>query len=397
MKQGRTYAIYSVLAGLFALGSAAPADAQVVWDEAPAVPMIKLTGKQLRAQGIALKSAGAAAFPHSCATVGSPGLSVSNDMLAAFIARGFTLESLCLGLTSAFGFDPESGKPMPFASLSNAGVPLNLPECFKRATPLTDCRWSYDHNWGGKTDTQDRRDFGEIAKAIDSIAQKQIGSGRSEWITMPASNGCGTRKDPFDVQVNGRRLCAILEKVVITKRLPLGYGYSFHPPEGDDPAEDETDLSTYAKKSGVVPVWSATKPSAIARIAHSEAADSEAATLTNIPEYKVSVTFSPAAEHKLKSSGEGVSVSVTYHVGPSGTLVGTEKNELANDHTVSFGGVGVPPKVAAKVRGQPIMVNINVFSSRKSSTYNILDCSIYEGDVSKTRLVPLNCKLIAER
>src|SRR5262249_33029411 len=148
-------------------------------------------------------------------------------------------------LTSYFRFDPETGKPMPFASLPKATVPLNLPNCFKRAAPFMDCRWNYDPFWG----TPDAKEQGhnrEVAKAIDSIARKQIASGKSEWITAPIDR-CGTRKNPFDVQIDGRDLCIALEKVVLSKRLPLGYGYALHRPEGDDPTEDKIDLTTYGK------------------------------------------------------------------------------------------------------------------------------------------------------
>src|SRR5215467_2889395 len=104
MKRNRRSAIYATLACLVSLGSPMPAIAQ----RDRAAPMIAMTGDQLRAQGIALHSAGASALPNSCAAVGTSGLSVSNEMLAAFKARGFTLESLCLGLTSAFRRDPET-------------------------------------------------------------------------------------------------------------------------------------------------------------------------------------------------------------------------------------------------------------------------------------------------
>jgi hypothetical protein len=245
------------LAGLVSLGSPMLVTAQ----NNRAVSMIKMTGDQLRAQGIAVQLAGVTALPNSCAAVGTPGLSISNEMLAAFTVRGFTLESLCLSLTSYFRFDPETGKPMPFASLPEATVPLNLPDCFKRAAPFTDCRWNYEPFWGTH-DAQEQEHYREIARAIDSIARKQITSGKSEWITAPVSDRCRTdvQINPFDVQINGRDLCIMLEKVVLSKKLPLGYGYAFHHPEGSDPDEDKIDLTTYGKKPGVVPVWSTAKP-----------------------------------------------------------------------------------------------------------------------------------------
>jgi len=220
------------------------------------VPMISMTAEQLRSAGIAVRSAGAIPLPHSCATTGATDLSVSNDMLSAFQSRGFTLESLCVSLSSAFRFDPESGKPMPFASLPKGqAVPLNLPDCFKRAVPFLDCSWRNDHYYGGVISQGERDQNRKIGQAIDRVARRQIQTMRGGRIVRPHDSNCGERMNAFDIQVDGRSICVILETVLLSESLPLGYGYALASPEGNDPEVEKVNLQTYGKKSGVVPIW----------------------------------------------------------------------------------------------------------------------------------------------
>jgi hypothetical protein len=60
------------------------------------VTRIGMTIGELRAQGIAV-SPNAQPFPNSCQSVGNTRLSVSDELLAHFKTRGFTLESVALG------------------------------------------------------------------------------------------------------------------------------------------------------------------------------------------------------------------------------------------------------------------------------------------------------------
>jgi hypothetical protein len=46
---------------------------------------------------------------------------------------------------------------------------------------------------------------------------------------------------------------------LLSENLPLGYGYTLHPPEGVDPEAEKVNLQTYRKKSGVVPTWNEPK------------------------------------------------------------------------------------------------------------------------------------------
>jgi hypothetical protein len=210
------------------------------------VPMITMTANELRTIGIAVHSAGGGALPNSCASAGANDISVSDEMLDGFRARGFSLESLCLGLTSSFRYDPVTGRPMPFAVVRDQQIPLNLPPCFSRATPFLDCRWSYDHFWGNRSDeAQMRLDTG---KEIDVIARGITRTG----IYHPYSN-CNKPNNPFN------SMCIMLDRIVFSNALPRGYGYAMQHPEGSDPEEDNVDLNTYRKSSGAS-LWSDEKP-----------------------------------------------------------------------------------------------------------------------------------------
>src|SRR5260370_24276062 len=70
---------------------------------------------ELAGHGIALGGTQVRPFPNSCQSSGNAKLSVSDRLLEYFRARGFTLESLCLGLSSKVRFDPESGMQLPLA------------------------------------------------------------------------------------------------------------------------------------------------------------------------------------------------------------------------------------------------------------------------------------------
>jgi hypothetical protein len=244
MKSYYAASLFWILDCLF--GSIPPGLAQ----EERKVPLISMTAQQLRSEGIALQSAGAQPLPNSCAPAGSTGLSVSNEMLAAFQARGFTLESLCLGLASDFRFDPNSGKPMPFASLPDKSlVPLNLPNCFGRAVPFLDCNWSWEHFGGSKIDEREKASRRGVGETVDAIARNHINSKGYTGTFSPYA----TYGKPGNIFGNSS---IMLKLATFSKALPLGYGYAFQHPEGDDPEGETVNLATHAKKSGAVPLWS---------------------------------------------------------------------------------------------------------------------------------------------
>jgi hypothetical protein len=242
--------VYRLFVVLLAFASSVELDPSFAEEGDPKVPIISMTGQQLHTIGIALQSTGVPPLPNSCASAGSADLSVSNEMLSAFRTRGFTLESLCLGLASWFRFDPETGKPVPFASLpNNKMVPLNLPNCFKRAVPFLDCNWLTEQDWGSKLGDRERADMRKTGQTIDAVARDHI-----------KSKGYTGTFSPYDMVNKPGNIfgdtAIMLQLVMFSKALPLGYGYALQGPEGSDPEEEKVDLRTYSKKSDAVPVWS---------------------------------------------------------------------------------------------------------------------------------------------
>jgi hypothetical protein len=250
MKQRIAASVYLTFVSLAAL---APLCSGLAQDQ-PNVPLIPMTANELRTAGIAIQSAGVEPLPNSCAGAGAPELSVSDEMLAAFKSRDFSVISLCLGLISYSRFDPQTGKPMPVAEIDGHGqIPLNLPNCFRRAMPLSDCRFQFDHLWGGKHDQSQLKDRSVLGNGIDAIARKQMRA-QTQRILYPY-NDCGNARSPFTVEAGGVSVCIILERVVFSPGLPSGYGYALHSPEGDDPKQESVDLSTYRKGSQGLPFW----------------------------------------------------------------------------------------------------------------------------------------------
>ena len=132
------------------------------------------------------------------------------------------------------------------------------------------------------------------------------------------------------------------------------------------------------------------------------------------PGFDVAVKLSPKAKAELVVKGETVVVSVSFEGGPK---PGTPKKYVGDDGQVmDLGGrevevaVGTAGAVTARfsklqankdalawVQGTPGVL-INVYSGRKASKDNVLDCGIYEGPLSTIAdsVVPIDCKLIAE-
>jgi hypothetical protein len=208
------------------------------------VTRIRMTVDELRVQGIAFGRR-AQPLPNSCRSSGNAKLSVSDGLLGHFKARGFSLASVCLGLSSRVRFDPESGRQLPLAFVPeiDAEVPLNLPSCFRNAVPFLECEPRFD-SWGGNA--LNRRQMGEtreFARRFDAMVQQHIQRNRVSGV--------------FKVEDLGRGLfTSEYEWLLASSALPRGYGYALHGPEGDDPEVENVNLSTYRKKRGGSSLWS---------------------------------------------------------------------------------------------------------------------------------------------
>jgi hypothetical protein len=214
----------------------------------PKLTRIRMTADELAAHGLAVRELRMRPFPNSCASSGNRRLSVSDEFLAHFRARGFTLESLCLGLSSHMHFDPETGRQLPLAYVPEVGphsrdadIPLNLPGCFRNAVPHLECDSKFDTWEVFRLEPHDNpRPF---ARKFDVLVR--------QYIQRTGVSGV------FKVEDLGQGLfTSSYEWLLASSALPRGYGYALHGPEGDDPEVETVNLSTYRKKSDVGSIWS---------------------------------------------------------------------------------------------------------------------------------------------
>ncbi len=143
-------------------------------------------------------------------------VSLSDDFLARYQAKGFTLESLCLALISEARFDPETGQRLPtyirfhakelqqeLAGLKpddppgmlkykgrdprtftakemqeccdsligfiSEEQPLAVPPCFKNGNPYSDCTWRYAIKSGQRLSDQSVEKFRQLGRAMELV------------------------------------------------------------------------------------------------------------------------------------------------------------------------------------------------------------------------------------
>jgi hypothetical protein len=97
-----------------------------------------------------------------------------------------------MGLVSAIVFDPESGKRLPTylkvdlekmdrheaeAGTATDELPLEVPDCFRRALPLSDCFMNYDFFTGEAISPVKRAALHDLGKTIEQLMNVAIARG----------------------------------------------------------------------------------------------------------------------------------------------------------------------------------------------------------------------------
>jgi hypothetical protein len=126
--------------------------------------------------------------------------------------------------------------------------------------------------------------------------------------------------------------------------------------------------------------------------------------------FTVKVTYSQKAMDTLVAGKETVIVAGYLTASP---ITGTPKQyvdrmgeiglgevdrEIAPGAIATFSNVKPTPTMMKWVDSQGPQLLINVYSGRKSSPNNLLDCGLYEGSVAaiQGQSIPISCKLIGE-
>jgi hypothetical protein len=190
-------------------------------------------------------------YKNKCYYYGDGGqtISLTDEFLARFVSKGFTIESACLGLISETRFDPETGRRLATYMLvdkemirqrsSEPGaateeLPLQLPPCFKNANPYTDCTFNFGRISGKKLSAEETETYRKLGAAIDTIFANEMKRNKNPQGEFYGKEEAlaGFRKYEGQGQPDGSKLDDKLARYsslsiwVRTSKLPRGYGYA---------------------------------------------------------------------------------------------------------------------------------------------------------------------------
>lgn len=245
-------------------------------------PVIFEKASELNALGLSLEGPGGRSpkFKNTCYEFGGEAstvylISFSDAFFERYRRRGFTRESLCLGLVSQTRFDPETGKRLPsyvlvypdelrkalkgkdrskltkaeIDALSESGVmtdelPLVVPDCFKNGTPYLDCNMRFGLTSGVPVRAVTAKRMRAFAQAWDRQVIDAIKSGKNLHVSAVSDGGpylpiagYWGMNPLYDGQPKGVMVPEAMWQTgdqfsmtwtVISPNLPRGYGYALH-------------------------------------------------------------------------------------------------------------------------------------------------------------------------
>ncbi|MER9018976.1 hypothetical protein [Mesorhizobium sp. M0898] len=156
-------------------------------------------------------------------------VAVSDQMLAHFKQRGFSLATLCLAITTPMTIDLATGIDLPWLALSKSAaysewvVLLNVPDCFRNGTPLLDCPVNFDWYWPtlpGDSDPTSYRSDGEL---IDERVKKFMAQRSISNVVIDSQE----YDEKFGEAFFGKELQHI-DFVAVSKSFIRGYAYRLH-------------------------------------------------------------------------------------------------------------------------------------------------------------------------
>jgi hypothetical protein len=129
-------------------------------------------------------------------------------------------------------------------------------------------------------------------------------------------------------------------------------------------------------------------------------------------QFSVNVQLSEGAREKLSHSKETIIVAGDFTGHPKeGTearyldiksgdvILGRVQHEIRPGETAVFNQLNLNSDAVSRIDSQGPHILISVFSGRKSSKDNLLDCEVYDGGLEslRGRTIVIPCQLIAER
>lgn len=126
----------------------------------------------------------------------------------------------------------------------------------------------------------------------------------------------------------------------------------------------------------------------------------------HLPPFDVTVSLSPDAAKTITQSKETVVVAAYFLGDPipeaesmadnMGIQLGPKRIELHGAGVARFPKMEIDPANLKLIQSQNLTVLINVFSGRRSSTRNLLNCGIFQDRISRAASegVNINCTLL---
>jgi hypothetical protein len=126
-----------------------------------------------------------------------------------------------------------------------------------------------------------------------------------------------------------------------------------------------------------------------------------------IPPFEIQVELSEKAEKEIKEKKESIIVTAyfsgtpkdtTKYMEDGGYAVGLHSIELTGSRTAAFKGVKISKAYYESLADKDIQVLINIYSGRRASKLNLLDCDLLQKPISevKDQHFILKGKLIGE-
>lgn len=127
------------------------------------------------------------------------------------------------------------------------------------------------------------------------------------------------------------------------------------------------------------------------------------------PAFNVDVKLTPAAASKLTSTNETIIVAADYSgipagiggspADPNGTVqLGRETVEMFGAGRAVFSTANADPTRRHLIEKGEVRLLINVYSGRRSSEDNVIDCGIFDDllTLATQKTIEINCSLIGE-
>jgi len=111
-----------------------------------------------------------------------------------------------------------------------------------------ECDYKFHSYWGGKLSPREVAEERQCAQETDTLVRTFIQQFRPSGVFWRQ----GMNQNRFPKWFS---LSTEYELILASRALPRGYGHALHGPEGDDPGEEDVNLSTHRRKGGAS-LWS---------------------------------------------------------------------------------------------------------------------------------------------